>query len=353
MEARIALLPGDGIGPEIVSAARDVLEAVADAHSHRFEFQTCAIGGAAIDAHGDPLPEATARACRDADAVLLGAVGGPRWDDPQARVRPEQGLLRLRQALDVYANLRPARALPALAAASPLKPERLAGVDLLVVRELTGGIYFGDKTEGQESASDQCRYEAAEIARVVHLAARLARARRGRLTLVDKANVLATSRLWRRLTTEIVTREYPELEFETLLVDAAAMFLVSQPSRFDVIVTENMFGDILTDEAAAVIGSLGMLPSASLGDSGPGLFEPIHGSAPDLIGSGRANPMATMLSAAMLLEHLGLEREAAAVNAAVEACVAGGETTPDLGGALSTADVTARVIERLGARAVA
>ena len=348
MEARIVLLPGDGIGPEIVAAAEALLETVAGVFGHGFTFQRCALGGVAIDQFGTPMPEPTARACREADAVLLGAVGGPKWDDPQAKVRPEQGLLALRRELKVFANLSPARALPALAAASPLKPERLEGVDLLVVRELTGGIYFGAKTEEPDSASDLCSYTAAEITRVVRLAAELAQGRRGRLTLVDKANVLATSRLWRRVSSEIVTRDYPHLDFETLLVDAAAMFLVSEPSRFDVLVTENMFGDILTDEAAAVVGSLGMLPSASVGDSGPGLFEPIHGSAPDLVGSGRANPMATLLSAAMLLEWgLGLKEEAAAVNAAVEECVAATETTPDLGGALTTAQVTRAVTRRL------
>ena len=359
----IALLPGDGIGPEVVDAARRVLEAVAEHGGHALAFEEALIGGAAIDATGSPLPEATLALCRRADAVLLGAVGGPRWDDPAAAVRPEQGLLGLRRALGLFANLRPVAPHPALLDVSPLKPERLAGVDLLVVRELTGGIYFGEKARERgpdgETALDVCTYSESEIERIVRVAADLARARRGRLTSVDKANVLETSRLWRRVASRVVAEEYPDVALDHLLVDSCAMQLVLQPARFDVIVTENMFGDILTDEAAVLAGSIGLLPSASLGaPAAPpdaaewatraGLYEPIHGSAPDLAGRGVANPVGTILSAAMLLRHsLGLAAEAHAVEAAVAATLAAGVRTPDLGGTARTAEVTERVLAEL------
>jgi len=289
MEALITLLPGDGIGPEVAAAGRKVLERIADRHGHDFAFSEQMIGGAAIDACGDPLPADTVAACKESHAVLLGAVGGPKWSDPNAAIRPEQGLLGLRSILGVYANLRPVTVYPELAGASPLKSERLEGIDLLVVRELTGGIYFGDKTRDATSASDLCSYTVGEIERIIRIAARLAGERRGKLCSVDKANVLETSRLWRDTTNRIMAEEFPEIELETLLVDAAAMHLLSRPADFDVMVTENMFGDILTDEASMLAGSLGMLPSASLGESARGLYEPIHGSAPDIAGQGLAN----------------------------------------------------------------
>jgi 3-isopropylmalate dehydrogenase len=326
----ITLLPGDGIGPEVLAAARVVLEAVARAFGHRFEFREAAIGGCAIDATGVPLPEATLSACRMADGVLLGAVGGPKWSDPSARVRPEQGLLALRRALGVFANLRPVATHPALYAASPLKEALLDGVDILFVRELTGGIYFGDKQRDADSASDVCTYSRVEIERVVRLACRLARQRSGLVTSVDKANVLETSRLWRDIATRVVREEFPGIRLEHALVDAAAMQLIQAPKRFDVVVTENMFGDILTDEASVITGSIGMLPSASLAHEGPGLYEPIHGSAPDIAGRGIANPCGAILSAALLLRHsLGLEAEAAAVERAVWETIARGVATAD------------------------
>ncbi|MDJ0654185.1 MAG: 3-isopropylmalate dehydrogenase [Xanthomonadales bacterium] len=354
MQARIVLLPGDGIGPDIVSSARQVLSRIAEIFSHQFDMPEHLVGGAAIDATGVPFPDETAAACRDCRGVLLGAVGGPKWDDPKAKVRPEQGLLQMRSAMGVFANLRPVHTLPALMAASPLKNEKLEGVDFLVVRELTGGIYFGEKSEGTEVASDLCTYTAEEVARIVHMAAKLAGDRRGKLTLVHKANVLATSRLWITVTQKILSEHYPALDYDTLLVDAAAMSLLTEPSRFDVIVTENMFGDILTDEAAAVAGSIGILPSASLSDAGPGLYEPIHGSAPDLAGTGRANPFGTLLSAAMLLDlSLGLKEEAQWLRETVEQCIDHGETTGDLGGPLGTEDATRAVLARLEHRSAA
>ena len=331
MEAVIVLLPGDGIGPDVTDCAQKVLAAVADKFGHQFEFNEQLIGGAAIDATGAPLPQATIDACETAHAVLLGAVGGPKWSDPNAAVRPEQGLLELRSVLGVYANIRPVSVHDELAGASPLKAEKLEGVDLLVVRELTGGIYFGEKTRSESTASDLCTYHTHEIERIVRVAARLAAARRGKLCSVDKANVLETSRLWRDVTNRIMAAEFPEIEVETLLVDAAAMHLLSRPADFDVIVTENMFGDILTDEASMLAGSLGMLPSASLGDTARGLYEPIHGSAPDIAGRGIANPCGTIASAAMLLRHsLGLESEATAVESAVSAAISGGARTADI-----------------------
>jgi 3-isopropylmalate dehydrogenase len=354
---RIALLGGDGIGPEVVAEARRVLAAVGDLFDIGFSFEEGVIGGAAIDATGTALPDETTVLCRGADAVLLGAVGGPRWDDPSARVRPEQGLLAIRRALGLYANLRPVLPHPSLLDASPLRPDRLTGVDLLVVRELTGGIYFGEKgvtarAGGGERAHDLCVYDTDEIERIVRVGAELARSRRGHLTSVDKANVLETSRLWRRTTTRILAKEFPDVVLEHMLVDSCAMHLVTNPSRFDVIVTENMFGDILTDEAAVLTGSIGVLPSASLGARNAatriGLYEPIHGSAPDIAGRGIANPVGTILSAAMLLRYsLGLESEALAVERAVWAAVAGGARTPDLGGTSTTIAVADAVLAQM------
>jgi len=335
VQAVIAVLAGDGIGPEVVAEGLKVLRAVASHFGHQFTFHEALIGGCAIDVTGSPLPAETVAVCRAADAILLGAVGGPKWDDPQARVRPEQGLLGIRKELGLFANLRPVRIYPQLIDASPLRPERLQGVDLIVVRELTGGIYFGEKRREQgdhgEWASDLCLYNEEEIVRVVRVAAHLARQRRKKLTLVDKANVLETSRLWRSVTTRLIKTEFPDLHFETMLVDACAMHLIRRPADFDVIVTENMFGDILTDEASMLAGSMGMLPSASLGDGRAGLYEPIHGSAPDIAGQGKANPLATILSVAMLLRHsLNLPTEADCVEAAVASVIERGIVTADI-----------------------
>ncbi len=336
----------------MTAAARAVLERVAGHGGYRFEFDTREIGGAAIDATGSPLPDATIASVRNADAVLLGAVGGPKWSDPEAPVRPEQGLLELRGLLGVFANLRPVKVNPLLAGASPLKAEVLDGVDLLVVRELTGGIYFGDKSRSDSAASDLCTYTVTEIERIVRVAAKLALARRGKLCSVDKANVLETSRLWRSVTDRVLADEFPAIDAETLLVDAAAMHLLSRPADFDVIVTENMFGDILTDEASMLAGSLGLLPSASLGDGSAGLYEPIHGSAPDIAGRNVANPCGTIASAAMLLRHsLGLDDAAAAVETAIDAAIAAGYRTADTAEAgatvLGTAEFAAEVVRQL------
>jgi 3-isopropylmalate dehydrogenase len=331
MKATIAVLPGDGIGPEVVAEALKVLAAVGRRFGHEFAQKEALLGGIAIDKTGSAMPPETVEICLAADAVLLGAVGGPKWDDPKATVRPEQGLLGIRKALGLYANLRPVTIHPKLAGASPLKPEILQGVDLLVVRELTGGIYFGEKKREADRASDLCVYTADEVRRVVRKAASFAEKRRGKLTSVDKANVLETSRLWRSVTEQVVKAEFPKLKLEHILVDACAMYLIRRPADFDVIVTENMFGDILTDEASMLAGSMGLLPSASLGDGRRGLYEPIHGSAPDIAGKGIANPYATILSIAMLLRHsLGLEAEAAAVEAAVNKVVNDGILTSDL-----------------------
>ncbi len=337
MKAQIVLLPGDGIGPEIVAQAERVLHQIAEQHGHDFQLSSHPIGGCAIDEFGDPLPAATLAACRDADAILLGAVGGPKWDDPTAKVRPEQGLLRIRKELGLFANLRPINPHPALLDASPLKRQIIEGTDILFVRELTGGIYFGESgltpTSEGESAFNTMVYSTPEVERVVRLAAIAARQRRGKLTSVDKANVLEVSRLWRRVAARVVQEEFADLEYEVVLVDAMAMHLISRPSTFDVVVTGNMFGDILTDEASMLPGSLGLLPSASLGDSGPGLYEPIHGSAPDIAGRGIANPLATILAAAMMLRHsLHLEQEAAAIEAAVSAVLDAGHRTADIAG---------------------
>jgi 3-isopropylmalate dehydrogenase len=335
MQAHIVTLPGDGIGPEVVTEGVKALRRVAAAYDHRFTFEEALIGGCAIDATGDPLPEATLEACQRADAVLMGAVGGPKWSDPAATVRPEQGLLGLRQGLGLFANLRPVRVYPALIDASPLRPERLEGVDLLVVRELTGGIYFGPRKEAMEAdpvAYDTMRYSADEVERIAHVAFRLARQRRNRVASVDKANVLAASRLWRRVVAE-VAKGYPDVTLEHVLVDAAAMHLLRRPADFDVMVTANMFGDILTDEASMLAGSMGMLPSASLSEGAFGVYEPIHGSAPDIAGKGIANPLGAILSAAMLLRHsLGLEEEADAIEGVVEAVLGDGHRTPDIAG---------------------
>ncbi len=344
MKAHIVTLPGDGVGPEVVAAAVAALKAVAARYEHVFTFDEQLIGGAAIDATGQPLPAATLAACQSADAVLLGAVGGPKWSDPNAPVRPEQGLLGLRAALGVYANLRPLQVHPALANLSPLKNEKLANVDVLFVRELTGGAYFGAKTRTADAATDECRYTEAEIERVVRRAFELARGRRRHLTSVDKANVLETSRLWRS-TVQRLAADYPDVKVEHQLVDSMAMLLLTQPSRYDVVVTENLFGDILTDEAAAIAGSLGLLPSASLGEGKAGLFEPIHGSAPDIAGQGVANPIGTILSAAMLLRHsLGLEDEAVAIEAAVDHVLRHGPHSRDIGGRAGTQKVCDAVL---------
>ena len=343
MSKRIVTLPGDGIGPEIMPAAIEALNAVgAD-----FEYDEHLFGGASIDAHGTALIDETIDACKGADAVLLAAVGGPKWDttDP-SKPRPEQGLLGLRKALGLFANLRPVRPLPALYDASPLRREVIEGTDLLVVRELTGGIYFGDKTRTADSASDNCLYTRVEIERIARVAFAAAKSR---VTSVDKANVLETSRLWREVVRELHAAEFPNIELEHVLVDNAAMQLVASPSRFDVIVTENMFGDILSDEAAMLTGSIGLLPSASLGEpDDPGIFEPVHGSAPDIAGTGAANPLAMLLSAALMLRHgFALETEAAAIESAVDGALADGLRTRDLGGTAGTAEATRAVLQRL------
>jgi 3-isopropylmalate dehydrogenase len=360
MKATIVLLPGDGIGPEVVNEARAVLELIAARYGHTFTFTEHLIGGAAIDATCEPLPTTTLAACERADAVLLGAVGGPKWDDPKAKVRPEQGLLAIRKALGLYANLRPVRVHPELASVSPLKSERLEGVDILFVRELTGGLYFGwprfrEEIGDRRRAVDTLEYNEDEIRRVVRLAFKLARTRKKRVTSVDKANVLESSRLWREVAVEVAA-EFPDVALEHQLVDSCAMRLVTAPRSFDVIVTENMFGDILTDEAAVLAGSLGLLPSASLGNGATtrGLYEPIHGSAPDIAGKGIANPIGTILSAAMLLRHsLGLVEEADAVERAVREAIASGAHTADMvaapsGKTISTSEMGNLIRSSLG-----
>jgi 3-isopropylmalate dehydrogenase len=338
---RIATLPGDGIGPEIMAPTLELLRRFGD-----FEFEEQLFGGASIEAHGVALTDEVLAACRRSDAVLLAAVGGPKWDttDPH-KPRPEQGLLGLRKGLGLYANLRPVRPLPALYDASPLRRERIEGTDLLVVRELTGGIYFGAKTRTATSASDVCSYTTEEIDRIARIAFGAARRK---VSSVDKANVLETSRLWREVVSALHAREFQHIELEHVLVDNAAMQLVSAPGDFDVILTENMFGDILSDEAAMLTGSIGMLPSASLGGDGPSLFEPVHGSAPDIAGTGAANPLAMFLSAALMLRHgLRLESEAAAVESAVQRALDAGLRTADLGGAAGTAQATQAVLDHL------
>ncbi len=356
MKARIVVLPGDGIGPEVTSGAQKILESVANSFGHEFQLKEHLVGGSSIDRHGTALTEETLADCRAANAVLLGAVGGPKWDDPTAKVRPEMGLLALRKELGLFANLRPVRPHPDLLRASPLKAERLSGVDMLVVRELTGGIYFGEPrgrestADGRTRAVDSMVYWDYEVERIVELACTLASDRRRKVTSVDKANVLETSRLWRQIADKVAAA-HPQIEFDHQLVDAAAMRLVTQPASFDVLVTGNMFGDILTDEASVLTGSMGNLPSASLGDSGPGLYEPIHGSAPDIAGEGIANPIGAILSAAMLLRHsLKLETEATAVESAVMRALDAGCRTVDLReeNALSTQQMTAEIITYLG-----
>jgi 3-isopropylmalate dehydrogenase len=331
VKARITVLGGDGIGPEVVREGVRVLQAVAQRHGHEFALDERRFGGVAIDADGDPLPEATLASCHASDAILLGAIGGPKWSAPDAKLRPETGLLRLRKELGVYANLRPVAVHPALRSASTLRPEILVGVDLVFVRELTGGIYFGAKTRDATTATDLCSYSVAEVERVTRVAARLARARRRKLTSIDKSNVLETSRLWRETVTRLMKAEFPDVTVEHALVDSAAMHLIRRPADFDVIVTENMFGDILTDEASMLAGSLGVSPSASLGDGTRGLYEPIHGSAPDIAGRGIANPIGTILSVALLLRHsLGLESEAREIESAVHRAIDAGLRTADI-----------------------
>ena len=331
MKARIAVLGGDGIGPEVIAEGLRCLEAIGSSFGHEFALTQLPFGGAAIDACGDPLPSSTLHACLAADAVLLGAIGGPKWSAPDAKVRPEQGLLRLRKELGVYANLRPVKLHSCLIGASTLKPEVLEGVDLVFVRELTGGIYFGEKSRTPLAATDVCTYSVAEVDRITRVAARLARQRRRKLTSIDKSNVLETSRLWREVATRVMASDFSDVTLDHMLVDSAAMHLIRRPRDFDVLVTENMFGDILTDEASMLAGSLGLLPSASLGDGKRGLYEPIHGSAPDIAGRGIANPVGTIMSVAMLLRHsLELTQEADALEAAVSRALEGGARTPDI-----------------------
>ena len=357
MNVKIVLLPGDGIGPEVTAEAARALEAVAERFGHQFDFESHPIGGHAIDNFGDPLPESTLNACRRASGILLGAVGGPKWDDPTAATRPEAGLLRIRKELGLFANLRPISTHDFLMDSSPLRREVLEGTDILFVRELTGGIYFGESklernADGSETATSTMVYSTHEIERVVRIAAQAAQQRSGHLTSVDKANVLEASRLWRKVAERVVREEFPELNYDVVLVDAMAMHLISRPSTFDVVVTGNMFGDILTDEGSMLPGSMGLLPSASLGSDGPGLYEPIHGSAPDIAGLGIANPLATILAAAMMLRHsLQLEDEAQAVESAVNSVLEAGHRTKDIAQAaeqtLSTTQMGQKVVDAL------
>lgn len=358
---KILTTPGDGIGPEILVEATKALQAVAKIHDHRFEMTEEAVGGAGIDAHGVALRPEGLELAKQADAVLFGAVGDPRFDDPAGKVRPEQAILGLRKGLGLFANLRPVQIFPELASDSPLRPDIIAGTDMVVVRELTGGIYFGQPQkrwtdESGRHAVDTMVYAEHEVRRILHVAFKVAQGRRKVVTSVDKANVLDTSRMWREIAEEVAT-EYPDVKLEHILVDAAAMHLVRRPSRFDVVVTENMFGDILTDEAAMIAGSLGLMPSASLGErradgTGIGLYEPIHGSAPDIAGQGKANPVGMILSAAMLLRHsLGLEKEAVAIERAVAETITAGHRTADIAPegakALSTAEMGDQVVSRI------
>ncbi len=356
MNAKIVTLPGDGIGPDVTNEAVRVLKSIAEKFGHQFTFEKQLIGGIAIDETGSALPDETLRACLDADAVLLGAVGGPKWDDPRAKTRPEDGLLAIRKGMGLFANLRPVKPHPALAFASPLREEKIRGVDFIVVRELTGGLYFGKPKErrqenGNVSAVDTMEYHDYEIRRIVDLGFKLAQARKKILASVDKANVLASSRLWREIATEMHS-DYPDVKLDHVLVDTAAMRLVTAPASFDVIVTENTFGDILTDEAAVLVGSMGLLPSASLGEGTNGLYEPIHGSAPDIAGKGIANPLGSILSAAMLLRHsLKLENEAQAIERAVDEMLSEGCRSADIARegerVLNTSEMTEEVIERI------
>ncbi|MFK8112019.1 MAG: 3-isopropylmalate dehydrogenase [Rubripirellula sp.] len=355
MKANIVLLPGDGIGPEIVEQGVFVLEAIASQFGHEFSFQSHQIGGIAIDSCGDPLPQATIDACLTSEAILLGAVGGPKWDDPSAKTRPEAGLLKIRKELGLFANLRPIRLFDELVDASPLRREIIEGTDILFLRELTGGIYFGESgrsgSGADEAAFQSMIYSVPEVERIVRLAAKAAQGRDNRLTSVDKANVLEPSRLWRQVAARVMADEFPDVKYDVVLVDAMAMHLINRPKDFDVVVTGNMFGDILTDEASMLPGSLGMLPSASLGNGGPGLYEPIHGSAPDIAGQDVANPLATILAVAMLLRHsLSLEKEAVAIEAAVGRVLADGLRTADIARgaeAIGTKAMGAAVVQRL------
>jgi 3-isopropylmalate dehydrogenase len=352
MEFKITLLPGDGIGPEVVTEAVRVLDVIASKYNHSFQFTERWMGGCSIDRYGTSLTDETLADCQAADAILFGAVGGPKWDDPNAKDRPERGLLRLRKGLGVFANLRPVKVHPALIDASPLKPEKLKGVDILVLRELTGGLYFGqpklrEKKGDCERAVDTLEYYDFEIKRIVELAFNLAKGRKKKVTSVDKANVLESSRLWRQVATQ-VGREHPDVTLEHQLVDSASMKLITAPASMDVVVTENMFGDILTDEASVLAGSMGMLPSASLSEAGVGLYEPIHGSAPDIAGKAIANPIGTILSAALLLRYsLKLEEAAQAMETAVNQTITDGARTADLGGKLTTRQMTDEIIKNL------
>lgn len=347
MSAKIVLLPGDGIGPEVTDAAEAVLKTAAARHSIAIATERHDFGGVAIDRHGAPLPDATLHACMVSDAVFLGAVGGPKWNG--GSLRPEQGLLALRKALAVFANLRPIVLFDGLEHLSPLRPERAAGTDILIVRELTGGLYFGKKSEGTEQASDLCSYSRQEVERVARIAFKAARHRQGRVTSVDKANVLASSRLWRAVV-EDVAADYRDVALDHVLVDAMAMKLVERPAQFDVVLTENLFGDILSDEASVISGSIGLAPSASIGSDHGGLYEPIHGSAPDIAGNGKANPVGAIMSMAMLLRHaLGQQQAADSIETAVKAALAAGVGTADVGGNDSTASVAAAIAERIAA----
>ena len=347
------MLAGDGIGPEVIAEALRVLRAIAARYRHEWTLQEAPFGGIAIDQFGDPLPDSTLETALKADAVLLGAIGGPKWSTPQTKIRPETGLLRLRKQLGVYANLRPVAVHPALRNASSLKPEIVEGVDLIFVRELTGGIYFGPKTRDANQATDLCTYSVAEIERIVRVAARIAQTRRRRLLSIDKSNVLETSRLWREVCERVVRQEFPDIALEHMLVDSAAMHLIRRPRDIDVAVTENMFGDILTDEASMLCGSLGMLPSASLGEGTRGVYEPIHGTAPDIAGQGVANPYGAILSVALLLRHsFKLDQEARAVELAVHRAIDDGVRTPDIVApghrAASTQDAGDAVLAAIG-----
>ena len=354
MNSRITLLPGDGIGPEIVDSTRQVLDTVAKKFGHSFSYETKLIGGIAIDETGTALPDDTITSCRNADAILLGAVGGPKWDDPNAKVRPEQGLLGMRKALGLFANVRPVKLFKGLEAASPLKAERLKNVDLVFIRELTGGIYFGepkgkDVVDGERRGFDTMVYRESEIRRIVELACEVTRKRGKHVTSIDKANVLTTMQVWREVASE-VAKENEDIKFEHQLVDSAAMRLVTDPGAFDVIVAGNMFGDILSDEGAVLTGSLGLLPSASLGETKLGVYEPIHGSAPDIAGLGIANPLGTILSGAMLLRHsLDANKEAIAIENAVQKVIDDGLRTKDLGGDLPTKAMTDAVLAAIEA----
>jgi len=352
MNFKITLLPGDGIGPEVVAEAVRALEAIGSKFGHTFIFTERLVGGCSIDKYGSSLTDEILADCQASNAVLLGAVGGPKWDDPNAKDRPESGLLALRKGLGVFANLRPVKVHPALIDWSPVKPEKLQGVDILVIRELTGGLYFGqpklrEMKDGKEHAVDTLEYYDYEVRRVVELAFKLAAGRKKKVTSVDKANILESSRMWRQIATRIGW-QHPDIALEHLLVDTASMRLITGPAWMDVVVTENMFGDILTDEASVLAGSMGMLPSASLGEGGPGLYEPIHGSAPDIAGKGIANPVGTILSSAMMLRHsLNLEAEAASLEKAVDDAITGGARTGDIGGKLTTRQMADEIIAHL------